>query len=82
MFLQVHDERRQGRAMPEQLMLDFEAGPGVPAVTRFRTGSRATRASECFDVYWRFAAERQRVFIGARARDISDISRSYRNLTR
>lgn len=48
--------------MSEQLMLDFEAGSIVPTVTQFRVGNRVIRVSECFDVYWRFAAERQRVF--------------------
>lgn len=32
-------------------------GPG-----EFRIGSRTVRVSECFDIYWRFAAERQRIF--------------------
>lgn len=35
----------------------------VPSGPReFRAGSRTIRVSECFDTYWRFAAERQRVF--------------------
>jgi hypothetical protein len=28
----------------------------------FRVGNRVLRVSECFDVYWRYAAERQRIF--------------------
>lgn len=49
--------------MSEQLMLDFGVVPvGASALSEFRVGSRALRVSECFDVYWRFAAERQRVF--------------------
>ncbi|MCW2933139.1 MAG: hypothetical protein JWM19_4101 [Actinomycetia bacterium] len=49
--------------MSEQLMLDFGAGPDRAASPRvFRVGNRVLRVSECFDVYWRFAAERQRIF--------------------
>jgi hypothetical protein len=49
--------------MSEQLILDSGSG-SAPAAgpARFRAGSRVLRVSECFDVYWRFAAERQRVF--------------------
>jgi hypothetical protein len=32
------------------------------ASQQFRAGNRTLRVGECFDVYWRFAAERQRVF--------------------
>jgi hypothetical protein len=50
--------------MNAQMALDF--GPAqdtVPAGPReFRAGSRVLRVSDCFDVFWRFAAERQRVF--------------------
>jgi alpha-glutamyl/putrescinyl thymine pyrophosphorylase clade 1 len=35
-------------------------GNGEPRT--FRVGSRTLTTSECFDTYWRFAAERQRVF--------------------
>src|SRR6266404_9162526 len=49
--------------MSEQLMLDFGTGTALAgAPQQFRAGSRTLRVSECFDVYWRFAAERQRVF--------------------
>src|SRR5579859_2070681 len=54
--------------MPEQLAWDFQ--PGSVQASRpaqFRAGSRTLRASECFDVYWRFAAERQRIFHGRAA---------------
>jgi hypothetical protein len=52
--------------MPEQLALPLELStpgrrpPGGPA--RFRAGSRVLQVTECFDVYWQFAAERQRIF--------------------
>jgi hypothetical protein len=42
-------------AMPEART--SSAGPA-----RFRVGSRVLEVSECFDVYWRFAAERQHIF--------------------
>ena len=49
--------------MSEQLMLDFGSATVSTEVPRqFRVGSRTLRVSECFDMYWRFAAERQRVF--------------------
>jgi hypothetical protein len=32
--------------------------------SRFKAGSRVLTVSECFDTYWRFAAERQRIFHG------------------
>jgi hypothetical protein len=49
--------------MSEQLMLDFGTGTASGGSPRqFRAGSRTLRVGECFDVYWRFAAERQRVF--------------------
>jgi hypothetical protein len=49
--------------MSEQLMLDFGSATGsARAPRRFRAGGRALQVSECFEVYWRFAAERQRVF--------------------
>jgi hypothetical protein len=51
--------------MPEQLALPPGlTGSHVAAghLARFQAGGRALRASECFDVFWRFAAERQRVF--------------------
>ena len=38
--------------------------------TRFKAGRRVLNVSECFDTYWRFAAERQRIF-HARADGIS-----------
>jgi hypothetical protein len=51
--------------MPEQPSLPLgpaasRAAPARPA--RFRVGSRTLLASECFDTFWQFAAERQRVF--------------------
>lgn len=49
--------------MPEELT--HELAPSRDR--KFRAGSRTLRVSECFDIYWRFAAERQRVF-HARAR--------------
>jgi hypothetical protein len=50
--------------MPEQLALPFglSAVPASGGVRQFRAGKRMVRVSECFDTYWRFAAERQRVF--------------------
>jgi hypothetical protein len=49
--------------MSEQLMPDFGSASGpARSPRRFRAGSRALQVSECFEVYWRFAAERQRVF--------------------
>jgi len=51
-------------AMPEQLVLPFglAGAPGPSAAGEFRAGTRTLRVSECFDTYWRFAAERQRIF--------------------
>jgi 5-hmdU DNA kinase, helical domain len=44
-------------------MLDFGAVPGTaPGPAEFRVGGRTLKVSECFGVFWRFAAERQRVF--------------------
>lgn len=57
-----------GRSMPErikQLALPFgdpAPGPGPSGPAEFRAGGRVLRVSECFDEYWRFAAERQRIF--------------------
>lgn len=50
--------------MQEQLALGFKpTGPVKPAGPReFRAGNQVLRVTECFDTYWRFAAERQRVF--------------------
>jgi len=52
--------------MPEQLALPLGLGAHCPQPSagpaRFRAGSRVLEVTECFDVYWRFAAERQRVF--------------------
>lgn len=36
--------------------------PTASGSREFRAGRRRIRVSECFDTYWRFAAERQRVF--------------------
>jgi hypothetical protein len=51
----------------DQLPLDFgdpdvvdDVDQGEPR--RYQVGSRVLVTSECFDTYWRFAAERQRVF--------------------
>lgn len=51
--------------MSDQLALPLDIGAicqrsAGPA--RFRAGSRVLEVTECFDVYWRFAAERQRIF--------------------
>jgi hypothetical protein len=49
----------------EQLGLPFgdqAPGPALVGPAEFRAGGRALRVSECFDAYWRFAAERQRIF--------------------
>lgn len=52
--------------MPEQLALPLDLGArgagrsGGPS--RFRAGDRVLTVTECFDTYWRFAAERQRIF--------------------
>jgi hypothetical protein len=48
----------------EQLALPLAADPlPSPAGPReFRAGSRVLRVRECFDAYWRFAAERQSIF--------------------
>jgi hypothetical protein len=70
--------RREGAEGPEpvshrvpaggsagQLLLPFgDLTPcPVPAgPAEFRAGSRVLRVSECFEAYWRFAAERQRIF--------------------
>src|SRR5215469_33162 len=52
--------------MKEQLAfaLDLGARPtGRPTSSgRFRAGGRVLEVTECFDAYWKFAAERQRVF--------------------
>ena len=49
----------------EQLALpfgDLASGTGLAGPAEFRVGGRVLRVSECFDAYWRFAAERQRIF--------------------
>ena len=50
----------------EQLVLPMELGtcqePRPASQSCFRAGGRALYVTECFDTYWRFAAERQRVF--------------------
>lgn len=35
---------------------------GNSGAARFKVGTRVLTVSECFDIYWRFAAERQRIF--------------------
>jgi hypothetical protein len=52
--------------MGEQLVLPI-ALPASPSPDggsgqRFRFGSRTLVTGECFDSYWRFAAERMRIF--------------------
>jgi hypothetical protein len=37
-------------------------GSALPGPAEFRAGERVLRVSEVFDSYWRFAAERQRIF--------------------
>src|SRR6266545_1456341 len=47
----------------DQLALGFDVGSsGWAGPREFRVGARTLRVSECFDTYWRFAAERQRIF--------------------
>jgi hypothetical protein len=50
--------------MGEQLALPIAlpASPVGVSGQRFRVGSRTLVAGECFDSYWRFAAERMRIF--------------------
>jgi hypothetical protein len=49
--------------MVDQLARRFDAGSSSLAGPReFRIGTRTVRVSEYFDTYWRFAAERQRIF--------------------
>ncbi len=52
--------------MNEQLSLPLGLGsrpsPQRSGPSRFKTGGRVLAVSECFDTYWRFAAERQRIF--------------------
>lgn len=42
--------------------LDFASRPAAPGPSCFRAGSTVLQVTECFDAYWRFAAERQRIF--------------------
>jgi hypothetical protein len=66
----VHDRGRAlGRTvigMPEQLSFPLALNPGEPqqsvGPSCFRVGTRLLEVTECFGVYWRFAAERQRIF--------------------
>jgi hypothetical protein len=55
-------------ATGEQLSLPLDISPNpLPqpqGPNRFRAGKRVLRVSACFDTYWRFAAERQRIFHG------------------
>jgi len=52
--------------MGEQLVLPIilpaSPAPDHGSRQRFRVGSRTLVAGECFDSYWRFAAERMRIF--------------------
>ena len=51
--------------LAEQLALPFEelaAGPVPDGPREFRAGGRTFGVSECFDTFWLFAAERQRIF--------------------
>jgi len=56
---------RPGRAITvnEQRALALDLGSRQPAggPSRFGAGQRTVEVTECFDAYWRFAAERQRV---------------------
>ncbi len=59
--------RADGRVTADgQLSLPLEIGtcpsPRHAGPTQFKTGSAILTVSECFDTYWRFAAERQRIF--------------------
>src|SRR5918992_2256114 len=47
--------------MADQLSIGFDVG-SVEGPREFHAGGRKVRVSECFDAYWRFAAERQRIF--------------------
>lgn len=44
------------------MTLDITPDEPEPGPREFRAGQRTIRVSECFDTYWRFAAERQAVF--------------------
>ena len=59
------NRRAADGGLAEQLALPLDelaAGP-VPAGPReFRAGGRTFGVSECFDTFWLFAAERQRIF--------------------
>jgi hypothetical protein len=46
--------------LPLELEAELPRSQSVPV--RFKAGRRVLRVSECFDTYWRFAAERQRIF--------------------
>lgn len=49
--------------MVDQLALGLNVGSsGLAGPHEFRAGTRTVRVSECFDAYWRFAAERQSIF--------------------
>jgi len=41
---------------------DLAAGPGPAGPREFRVSGRTFGVNECFDTFWRFAAERQRIF--------------------
>src|SRR5260370_33263768 len=41
---------------------DLAPGPSRAGPAEYRAGGRALRVSACFDTFWRFAAERQRIF--------------------
>jgi hypothetical protein len=47
---------------PHQLTLPLATAPPPPGPREFCAGGRVLRVTECFDAYWQFAAERQRIF--------------------
>jgi hypothetical protein len=59
------NHRGPASSAAEQLALpldDLARGPALAGPTEYRAGDRVLRISGCFDAYWRFAAERQRIF--------------------
>jgi hypothetical protein len=64
-MLAIIRDIHEGQIVPEQLTLPIDLTAshhrtGNPM--RFQAGGRTVRVTECFDVFWRFAAERQHVF--------------------
>jgi hypothetical protein len=56
--------RASASGVSEQMVLPLDAfAPAdLASPAEFRASDRVLRVSECFDAYWRFAAERQRIF--------------------